>query len=591
MSAGCDNCLDADTLVLYRDWTWRRLSDVQTGDELLGFVENGGNNRKLEISVVENVWRTRAEAARITTPDSEIVASVDHRFLSGVTPRWQQTNAMTLRRSVLRYIPHNEMWDLPGDYRCGYIAGAVGGLGEGNGDGRRFAQICVQDTQQVVLDRCRSFFDDLGIIEGVTQRSVRNNKHMVSVRIQSANPRLDIYDDVLAERPSVDYARGWLAGIFDVEGAAGSSRPNSLRIGNTSVLSRLEQVVRYGQVFGFDFRVERFRNYTSTARLYGTATNRGWFFGWVQPVSAETDACLGSKIEWQQSPVTKIETLGPRDLIDIQTSTRTFFANGYATHNCYAEELMDHRYKRVVWGPGNPRQTTSDKYWRQPVRWNAAAAKAQEPQRVFCASLADVFDPHAPDGAREQLWELIAETPWLQWLLLTKRPANLTRMLPDGFNALSWPNVWLGMSAEDQDTYDKRWGQLDAVSATVRFVSYEPAIGPVRLNGTKPDWVIIGGESGSNARPMDPQWVTDMVDDCVDADVPTFFKQWGSYGNNPLTHAGAALNDVQQLDPKTNGKGGALLNNRLWRQSPVVEQPQPVTASNKEPAAPQTTNT
>ena len=98
--------------------------------------------------------------------------------------------------------------------------------------------------------------------------------------------------------------------------------------------------MRYGQTLGFDFRVEKYRRHTHTARLYGSASDRGQFFGVVrQDLQATTDACLGSGIDWTRSPVMALEALGPRDLIYIQTSTATFFANGIATHNCYAEAL------------------------------------------------------------------------------------------------------------------------------------------------------------------------------------------------------------------------------------------------------------
>ena len=192
---------------------------------------------------------------------------------------------------------------------------------------------------------------------------------------------------------------------------------------------------------------------------------------------------------------------------------------------------------------------------------------------MFCASLADVFDPHAPEGARERLWELIGLTPWLRWLLLTKRPGNAVAMLPDGFSAETWPNVWLGISAEDQENYDKRWAILRDIPAAVRFVSYEPALGPLRVGrypfkNWVPDWMIIGGESGPGARPMDPQWARQVIADCGWWQVPVLLKQWGSYANNPLILDGLSVGEVERLDPKENGKGGALLGGRLWREFP-----------------------
>lgn len=206
---------------------------------------------------------------------------------------------------------------------------------------------------------------------------------------------------------------------------------------------------------------------------------------------------------------------------------------------CYAEEMMDKRYGRVQWGPHGERVRTSEAYWRQPRRWNAAAgefhAKHRRRQRVFCASLADVFDNQAPDGARDDLWRLIFETPELDWLLLTKRPENILSMLPKFGLPLRgpWPNVWLGTTAEDQAAYERRWPILREVPAVVHFISYEPAIGPLRLiGGHHPDWLICGGESGRGYRDMPAQWVEDIQYDCEVAEVPFFMKQMA--GKRPI---------------------------------------------------------
>ena len=197
--------------------------------------------------------------------------------------------------------------------------------------------------------------------------------------------------------------------------------------------------------------------------------------------------------------------------------------------NCYAEAMMDHRYGRVKWGPHGERVRTSDTYWRKPYKW-ARDANGVRP-RVFCASLADVFDNQVPTKWRTDLWNLIVKTPELDWLLLTKRPENISKMLPslwvqDG----PFPNVWLGTTAEDADNYTRRWNVLSRIPATVRFISHEPALGPLgnlraRPSGKFPDWIIMGGESGSGARMMERQWVEDMRDACEVAGIAFFMKQ------------------------------------------------------------------
>jgi protein gp37 len=125
--------------------------------------------------------------------------------------------------------------------------------------------------------------------------------------------------------------------------------------------------------------------------------------------------------------------------------------------HCYAERLMDHRLGQVEWGPHGKRRRTSPAYWRIPLRWARKGPRRRRP-RVFCASLADVFDNQVPSQWRSDVFELIRQTPELDWLLLTKRPQNIRKMLPADWGP-GWPNVWLGTTAEDQAHYDLRWPQ------------------------------------------------------------------------------------------------------------------------------------
>jgi protein gp37 len=147
---------------------------------------------------------------------------------------------------------------------------------------------------------------------------------------------------------------------------------------------------------------------------------------------------------------------------------------------------------------------------------------------VFCASLCDVFDNKAPAGARYDLWKLIREAHSLDWLLLTKRPENITKMFPADWGK-GWPHVWLGTSAEDQEWFDRRWPILSKIPAAVRFISYEPALGPLTLGDARPDWIICGGEKcqpdREKARFFDPQWARDLRVECASTGVVFFMKQ------------------------------------------------------------------
>jgi protein gp37 len=193
--------------------------------------------------------------------------------------------------------------------------------------------------------------------------------------------------------------------------------------------------------------------------------------------------------------------------------------------NCYAETLTKNRMGIDVWGLNGRRQRTGKAIWARPFTWDLEARAEGRPHRVFCASLADVFeDEPGPNEWRSDVFDVIRQCKWLDFQLLTKRPENLARMLPDDWGG-GWPNVWLGTSIED-NSVAYRSDALTAVPAWVHFVSYEPAIGPLDLldlGGI--EWMIVGGESGPGHRKMDLEWARDMQRRCKEMDVPFFFKQ------------------------------------------------------------------
>jgi protein gp37 len=178
----------------------------------------------------------------------------------------------------------------------------------------------------------------------------------------------------------------------------------------------------------------------------------------------------------------------------------------------------------------------SDEYWRQPLKWNKHAAATGARDRVFCASMADVFENREDLAeSRARLWELIAATPALDWLLLTKRPQHVEELAPW---RCEWPhNVWLGTTVENQRWAEKRIPLLLEQPARILFLSCEPLLGPINLapwlssvnGGRTLSWVIAGGESGHRARPMNPGWARALRDQCRAHGVPFLFKQWGNW--------------------------------------------------------------
>jgi protein gp37 len=241
------------------------------------------------------------------------------------------------------------------------------------------------------------------------------------------------------------------------------------------------------------------------------------------------------------------------------------------------------------------------KNWNDPVRWNAKEAaffaEHGRRQRVFCASMADVFDNEVDPMWRADLFQLISDTPNLDWLLLTKRIGNAKKMLPVWYeDPEAWPhgngvahgNVWIGATIVNQEEADRDIPKLLEVPAAKRFLSMEPLLGPVNLmtmdidghseiyplKGTTNcvdddgapapdlpalDWVIVGGESGHNARPMHPEWVRNLRDQCTDAGVKFLFKQWGEWGQyvneSHYTHGGAEKNAHAWVDSETAEHG------------------------------------
>lgn len=216
-----------------------------------------------------------------------------------------------------------------------------------------------------------------------------------------------------------------------------------------------------------------------------------------------------------------------------------------ACDNCYAATFA-HRLGKELWGKDAPRRFFGDGHWREPLRWDAKAAEAGERRRVFASSMADVFEDRRDlDEHRARLFDLIVATPHLDWLLLTKRPQHIRRLVPSGWYEYGYPrNVWLGTTVEDDRYARIRLPKLLAAGdAAVFFVSYEPALGPVDFSPWLEhlDWIIAGGESGAGHRPPDVEWFRRVRDDCASEGVAFFLKQWG--GRTP-TAGGRSLDGV-----------------------------------------------
>lgn len=228
--------------------------------------------------------------------------------------------------------------------------------------------------------------------------------------------------------------------------------------------------------------------------------------------------------------------------------------------NCYAEAFGNHRLGYDIWGPPETtqRRILSRDNWNRPHEWNKEAERIGR-QTVFCGSMCDVFEVHPQlEPEQEVLWTTIEQTPNLDWLLLTKRPENIQKLLParwwwmnNDYMGYGCPqNVFLGVTAENQEMFNLRWPILrdiaEGIGVKYTFISCEPLLGPIDVSEAEVheeipsgrvvqrgvDWIIVGGESGPNARPMWSNWATDIRDTCDSLSIPFFFKQMGGKGKD-----------------------------------------------------------
>ena len=348
---GCHYCVDPETPVLKADFTWTRIGDIQEGERIVAFDEfptTGNKQRRLRGAIVEKKWTVKKDAVRITTEFGSVVCSTEHRFLiTHNGGRWMKASNLRLGHTIaFGEAPWSSAQANPvsRDYMVGYLAGMTQGDGTARWEPLEGATTDPKDSRRQVwwrvalkdhdgLQRVVDYLDALGIQNHGIKPFVGNKETerspMEKVELRSRKT-LDQLRSTLAsaDATSPDYAKGFLAGGFDAEG---SYSDGVLRISQIQPNNFLDKITSYLAML----RVDSIRE-PRGVRITGGVWTAMRFFGIVGPaIKRKTVGWSVISAHHRGAKITALESLGEQELVDIQTTARTFYANGFASHNCY----------------------------------------------------------------------------------------------------------------------------------------------------------------------------------------------------------------------------------------------------------------
>ena len=343
---GCQYCLAPETPVLYSDLVWRPIGAVQVGDRLISFdefPERVGAQRKLRETIVEGVRLSRQPTLRMITGASEVVTTANHGWIRHRRGNWQATSQLR-KGSDLRQMGYTPDLPFTDDYRIGYLAGMS--LGDGTfryqpgqhsdklGFPQPYWRVALKDED--ALGRIAAYLASFGVEAHIRPfyPATETRAEMKKVEIRALGRLASVHDLVTYERDTQEYRRGFLAGFFDAEGTHGGSLRMFQK--DRAVLTRVD---RYAAALGFQFEQEFYETSCPSTRLVGPARERLRFLSTVRPaISRKKAGLIGMEADSSADHVEAIEAGPVQDVVDIQTSTHTFFAAGLATHNCYAAD-------------------------------------------------------------------------------------------------------------------------------------------------------------------------------------------------------------------------------------------------------------
>lgn len=447
VSQGCVHCLVPSTRILYEDFTWRPIGDAVVGDRLLAFDETNkpGHPRKFRTASIERVWAISRETRRLITQQTEIITTADHRWLRRFSNRWPTTDRLQIGKP-LRQIGVTPAPLLTEDYRHGYLAGMTEGDGtfryepgqrsDKMGFPQAYWRVALIEKDESALGRLVAYLAHFGIESYIRPFVGGSVQRMLKVEVRSLSALEKLHPLVTKEVNSTEFARGFIAGFFDAEGSGEAS----LRFSQVD-RSTLQRIHAYGKALGFQIEVEpEYKpGLSSEARLVGSTLGRLRFLSIIQNALCRKAGIVGMKQQQISDAVVRVEKGAVADVVDIQTSTGTFFAEGLATHNCYAETLAG-RYSAFGAKPDSPfrgfvTKVNGHASWtgkvelvesmlELPLRW-------KKPCRIFCTSMSDMYHENLPIEALDKIYAVMALADWHIYQNLTKRPERRREYISD----------------------------------------------------------------------------------------------------------------------------------------------------------------